>query len=99
MSAEEFAKLSLNDKQIAECLKKPKLSQTLVSVISDTGIQSTDKATGALLLSLAITASKNDELNAEKRSLIAKDVAAGKLKSSLQLDGMSKVRDSTATWR
>lgn len=99
MSAEEFAKLSLNDKQIAECLKKPKLSQTLVSVISDTGIQSTDKATGALLLSLAITASKNDELNAEKRSLIAKDVVAGKLKSSLQLDGMSKLRDSTATWR
>lgn len=88
MSAEEFAKLSLNDKQIAECLKKPKLSQTLHSVITDTGVDSADKATGALLLSLAIASTKTDDLTAEKRTLIAKDILAGKLKSSLQLDGM-----------
>lgn len=80
--------MNLNDKQIAECVKKPKLSQTLLSVISDTGIVSTDKATGALLLSLAIAASKTNDLDADKRTFIANEVIAGKLKSSLQLDGV-----------
>lgn len=87
MSADQFAKLSLNDKQIAECLKKPKLTEILSNVIKESGQDSADKATGALLLSLAQSSAKDDSLSTNARSYIAKSIRTQDLKTSLQVDG------------
>lgn len=87
MSAEQFAKLNLNQKQIAECLKKPKLTQELGLVIKESGTDSTDKSTGALLLSLAQASAKDDALSSGGRSYISKAIADQRLKSNSQVEG------------
>jgi hypothetical protein len=91
MSAEELKKLSLNDKQISECLKKSKLTQILVEVIEHTGITSADKATGALLLNLAQTEAKEPEYNQKRTNYIASAIGDQRLKSTAQLDGKRTV--------
>lgn len=90
MSAEAFARISLNDKQISELSKKPKLSEILLSVIDDAGKHSFDKAEGALLLSLATHISKKDAFSASDRAYVARAVAAGRLGTSLQLEGETR---------
>lgn len=97
MSAEEFSKLSLNDKQIAECLKKPKLTELLSLVIRESGVESTDKAVGALLLNLATIAAKNERLDDTHRAYLAKAIADERIKSSLQLEAAIEYCIATTT--
>ncbi|CCG83376.1 Probable glutaminyl-tRNA synthetase [Taphrina deformans PYCC 5710] len=86
MSAEAFSQISLNDKQIAELNKKPKVTDILHQIIHESGRSSADKATGALLLSLANSAAKDDLPTPGARAYIAAAIADGRLTSSLQLE-------------
>lgn len=97
MSVEAFKKLCLNDKQIAECLKKPKLTQNLELVIEAAKVHDTDKTTGALLLTLAQAATKDTGLDDQKTSYIARAIGDGRLLSTQQLDGSSP-RLELALW-
>lgn len=88
MSNEEvFAQLSLNEKQIAEFLKKPKLIVAISSVVDEAKSEAIDKPTGALMLSLAQASAKDDKLPAASRAYIAKSIADQKLRSNLQVEG------------
>ena len=86
MSAEEFARISLNDKQIAECLKKPKLSAALSSVIKESTAESADKPTGALLLTLAQASVKHEALSDTDRAYISRKIQEGSIASNLQVE-------------
>ena len=87
MSAADFAKISLNDKQVAECIKKPKLAAILKAVIDESTITTCSKVQGALLLSLAQTSSKEESLLQDHRAYIAKSINKGDISSTAQLDG------------
>ena len=89
MSEDDFSKLSLNEKQIAECLKKPVLSEALSKVMLDVGIDKADKAKGALLLALATSTIKLQNFDAAKRAYIATAIMDNRLQTSLQLEGLS----------
>ncbi|ORY80989.1 tRNA synthetases class I, catalytic domain-domain-containing protein [Protomyces lactucae-debilis] len=85
MSAEALAKLSLNDSQIKDCLKKPKFATSLLEVLAESGADATDKPTGALLMTLALTAEKK-KLEQSKRAYIARAIVDGRIKTATQLD-------------